>query len=578
MASRHSRLRLRARDTDGATVTAVPPLRRLAVIGIALTLLAMLFIAAFGEPYGRIFWRLLVLQDGPAGWMLLLLLLVAVVSPAGGADEARRWLLALDRHYLVVAAVVWLVLAAGTLLVYRGHPLSMDEYAAVFQAKVFAGGALAGRFPAELLDYLIPRQFQNHFLLVNRTTGAVLSAYWPGYSLALAPFALVGAPWACNPTIVAASVVLIRRVTRDLVGGDTAPGWAMLFALASPAFLLNGLAFYSMPLHLLANLGFVWLLIIPTRARLFLAGLVGGFALTLHNPFPHLLFAIPWLVWVTFRHRDEAHAARQRLGDIVTIGIGYLLLSLPLGLGWMLWLQHVLRIGTQSLGQSAGAADAALAEQGLRFAYGLMQNFRLPDAEVLAARIGGLAKLWLWAAPLLLVFAWIGAGRSSPAPLRLCAGSVVMTLVGYLAIPFDQGHGWGYRYAHATWGTLPVLAAAALANEESHGKRFDRAGLFRMLLLALVLANAFRTVQVGLFVHQHLAQRSPTVLGPRVVVLSGIGYYAHDLVQNDPWLRGDEIVVVCDDACTASALMARHFPGEYAAHRNSYGITFQRLH
>ena len=361
----------------------------------------------------------------------------------------------------MVATIVWLVLAAGTLLVYRGHPLSMDEYAVVFQAKVFAGGELAGRFPAELLDYLIPPQFQNHFLLVNRSTGAVMSAYWPGYSLALAPFALIGAPWACNPTIVAASVVLIRRITRDLVGGDTAPGWAMLFALASPAFVLNGVTFYSMPLHLLANLAFVWLLIVPSRARLFMAGLVGGFALTLHNPFPHLLFAIPWWLWVLFRHRDEAHAIRQRLADIVTIGLGYLLLSLPLGLGWMLWLQHALRIGTDSQGYGAGAADAALADQGLlRFAGSLLRNFRLPDAEIFAARIGGLAKLWLWAAPLLLVFAWIGVRRSSSVPLRLCAASVALTLVGYLTIPFDQGHGWGYRYAHAAWGPLPALCGS----------------------------------------------------------------------------------------------------------------------
>ena len=68
-------------------MTAVLPLRRLALIGIALTLAAILFIAAFGEPYGRIFWSLLALQDGPAGWVLLLLLLVAVLSPAGGATR-----------------------------------------------------------------------------------------------------------------------------------------------------------------------------------------------------------------------------------------------------------------------------------------------------------------------------------------------------------------------------------------------------------------------------------------------------------------------------------------------------------
>jgi len=560
-------------------VTAAVSLRRLAAIGIALTLVAMLFIATFGEPYGRIFWSLLSLQDGPAAWVMLLLLLVAVLSRTGDAAGADRWVMALDRHCLVVATVLWVALAVGAVFVYQDHPLSMDEYAAVFQAKVFAAGALAGRFPPDLIDYLIPPQFQGHFLMVNRTTGAALSAYWPGYSLALAPFVFTGVPWACNPTIVVASLLLIRRITRDLVEGDAAPGWAMLFALASPAFLINGLSFYSMPLHLLANLAFAWLLLVPSPTRLFLGGLVGGYALTLHNPFPHLLFAIPWLLWILFRCRDSSNATRQRFGDIVTIAFGYLLVFLPLGLGWTLWLQHVLRTGGEvlNLSQGSGAAELTSMEHWLRVAGTLLRHFRVPDAEILSARIGGLVKLWLWAAPLLPLFAWLGVRRSSTAQLKLCAASVAVTLLGYLVIPFDQGHGWGYRYAHSAWGILPVLAAAALAHWESNGVRFDRIGLSRMLLLALVMANAFFVVQVGVFVHQHLAQRPPIVSGPRVVVQNGIGYYADDLVQNDPWLRGDQVVLVCDDARKAAALVNKYFPGEYAAHSNSYGTTYQRL-
>ena len=171
------------------------------------------------------------------------------------------------------------------------HPLSMDEYAAVFQAKVFAAGAMHGLFPPELLDNLIPHGFQNQFLMVNRETGAVVSAYWPGFSLLLTPFVWLGIPWACNPTLVVASFLLIGRIARDLVTLPLAAGWALLFALASPAFVANGITYYSMSAHLLFNLGFAWLLLVPSPKRIFLAGLVGGFALILHNPFPHAAFA-----------------------------------------------------------------------------------------------------------------------------------------------------------------------------------------------------------------------------------------------------------------------------------------------
>ncbi len=100
----------------------------------------------------------------------------------------------------------------------------------VFQARVFAAGALHGQFPPDLVDNLIPKGFQNHFLMVNRNTGAVFSAYWPGFSLLLAPFVWLGIPWACNPTLVAASFLLIGRIARDLIASPLATlSWFFLY-------------------------------------------------------------------------------------------------------------------------------------------------------------------------------------------------------------------------------------------------------------------------------------------------------------------------------------------------------------
>src|SRR5438067_426521 len=67
--------------------------------------------------------------------------------------------------------------------------------------------------------------------------------------------------------------------------------------------------------------------------------------------------------------------------------------------------------------------------------------------------------------------------RAEPA-VRLFAASALLTLAGYFFVPYDQGHGWGYRYFHASWGALPLLAACALEHPAAG------ASLRRMTLIA----------------------------------------------------------------------------------------------
>src|SRR5262249_40893480 len=177
-------------------------------------------------------------------------------------------------------------------------PIAQDEYAAWFQSRAFAAGRLTGQFPPDLLGHLIPPPYLNQFLYGSFKTGEVASAYWPGFALLLAPFSLIHAPWACNPLLASLALVLMARIATQLTGERRAGGWAMLLALASPGFTAMAITFFSMTAHLLFNLVFVWLLLERTRAHIFLAGLVGSFALLLPHPLPHTLFALPWLVWL----------------------------------------------------------------------------------------------------------------------------------------------------------------------------------------------------------------------------------------------------------------------------------------
>src|SRR5207237_7328643 len=97
-------------------------------------------------------------------------------------------------------------------------------------------------------------------------------------------------------------------------------------------------------------------------------------------------------------------------------------------------------------------------------------SFALPSASSVWSRGVNLAELALWAVPGLLALACIGAvwRRSEPA-VGLLTASALLTAVAYVFVPYDQGHGWGYRYFHAAWGVLPLLAAGALEQPRAVG-------------------------------------------------------------------------------------------------------------
>jgi len=334
-----------------------------------------------------IFFALFTVFDYPAAVCALLILLTAVFVP--GRLSFRPLLCWLGDHPGIVAAVTAVVLCAGTLVIYQNHPLSMDEYAPFFQSQAFAAGHLTGRFPTPLLDWLIPEHFQDFFLDVSHATGEVASGYWPSFALLLTPFTWLGIPWACNPVISALTLVAVHRLAYKIFGDRESAGLALLLTLASPVFFANGISYYSMPAHLLASTVYALLLVQPTDRKAFAAGVLGSVALTLHNPVPHMLFALPWLVWIGRRENG--------LPLLCWLSAGYLPLCLLLGVGWFWFTGHLMHEGMNAPG-SAGTADDL---QRVSVAFGL------PSPTILLASLIGLAKVWLWAVPGLLVLAGV---------------------------------------------------------------------------------------------------------------------------------------------------------------------------
>ncbi len=439
----------------------------------------------------------------------------------------------LGRNPWAGAAAVFIGLCVAMFAVLHNHPLAGDEHLALFQSRVFAAGRLTGQFPPELVYRLIPTYYLDHWLIASEA-GRVASIYWPGFSLLLVPFTLLGAPWACNPLLASLSLVLIAKLASQLSSEPRAGGWAMLFALASPGFLGMALSYFSMTAHLFLNLLFAWLLLERSSRRLVAAGVVGSLALVLSNPVPHILFALPWIYWIA-----RQPGARRNL---IALGSGYAPLALVLGLGWWLLLRQL----QGNMAVLPYAPDGGLLQRSANWLWYLMLEFRaafeIPGAETLGKRLGEQVRLWSWAVPglpLLALAGWWILGRRV-AGLHLFALSLASTLLGYLFVSFDQGYGWGARYVHPAWGALPILASAAMVSIHP-GAEGDRLKnyVIRVALLSLVFATTLRLFQIGLFMDEQLALRPPYERDARQIVFIPVNseFYSQDFVQNDPFLR-----------------------------------------
>jgi hypothetical protein len=277
--------------------------------------------------------------------------------------------------------------------------------------------------------------------------------------------------------------------------------------------------------------------------RLLAAGLVGSVALVLANPVPHAVFAMPWIA---------ALVRRRGLRALAPLTLGYAPLTLLLGVAWLSVRAQVSGVGGRA--------------------------FAVPGAGLLYARLLALVELVTWAAPFLPVVAWVGwrvARRGSP--MRLLAGSALALLVVYCFVPFDQGHGWGYRYVHPAWSALPLLAAAALTSSRAAQWR---APALAALLLAIPATNALRAVQVRSFVAEHRS-RAPELPQTRddrrllrFISLAG-GDFRVDLLQNDPFLRDPVVNLASEGLASDASLVARRFPGARLVSRSPLGSVWE---
>jgi hypothetical protein len=485
--------------------------------------------------FSPIFRYLLTAYDSRTAWFALAICLVAAFwnrpAPIENLVETA------GQHPCTIALASVALIALGAIFVYHDYPLSMDEYAAVFQSKIFASGRLFAVLPGDLVDWLVVRGFNGAFLVASQETGRAIEQYWPGFALLLAPFEFLRAPWLCNALLAGLAIALIHWITQEITGDRRAAGWALLFTVASSAFVADALSYYSMQAHLTANLTFVALLLKPSKYRAFGAGLVGSLSLILHNPVPHTLFAVPWIVATAIDRDRRQYLLPLMLGYLPGVGIG---------LGWLLFRSSF----TSSI-------------HGVSAITGITSGvFAWPNSTILNMRVAALAKMWLWAVPCLFVFALLGGLRHwDNRHARLLMQSAVLTFIGYLFVRFDQGHGWGYRYFHSAWGAIPILAGCAMTDRsDAERKLVSFAGA--MVILTFVVVMPFQLNEISEVISQHLAQLPPPKRpGNNVYFIRPRGgFYVADMVQFDPLLRNRDLLLVSRGADLDTQLIRRNWP------------------
>lgn len=520
------------------------------VIGasVMVWLLALAFIAAVAAVLPArapsAFWMLLRAHD--VSGALAGVGVLALAWPLSRLFARLDWTRLADfiaRHLGPLCALSFGFYAALSFWAYHHYPLAMDEYCPLTQSRILLAGQTKGWVPPQLLGWIMAFGHRGEFFAVSQNSGFFTPVYWPGLAILMTPFTALGAPWGCNPALGALALAGVHRLTLRVSGSREAAAWAWALMFCSPVIALNAASFYAMPAHLLFNVVYALLLLRDDRRGAFAAGLIGGFALILHNPAPHLAFSLPWIAFIAWKRRPL----------LAPLLLGYAVFALPIGLGWSAFLRQ---FDASHYAQAARATGES--SPFVEMLSRLAAVVKLPNPLTLLARAAGLAKTVVWAVPGLLVVAWLGwrggANQAiNPRALRLLAASLFSTFALYFLVQLDQGHGWGFRYLHSAWFVLAVAGGCALAR--SPAKSYFAA----LCALSLLILLPLRAHQVETFIATHLAQvPAPRALVSMTFINGANGNFTVDLAHNDPFLRNDDWRLISHGAAR-NQVLARQY-------------------
>lgn len=411
-----------------------------------------------------------------------------------------------------MAAVVSVVVSAVALALLDDYAFSMDEFGAVFQARLFADGRVSASVPAEWRRQV--EAISPVFVSARQTDSAWVSLYLPGNAAIRAPFERAGVGWLSGVVLALVCVGAISGVARTLWPNQRVRHLLAVGVLAlSTQFLVVAGTPYAMTAHLAVNL--CWLLVWVRGGRAaYLAGPIGMFGILLHQPVPHLLFAAPFGIRLL---RDR----QWRLA--MWMGLWYVS-ALLLSAAWHNFVGFTAATG--------GLISALAAPRPISWLVAVMH------AVLLAT----------WQTPIAALAFVVSLRRVRtlrPLEQDLVFG-LALSLVFYLFFKLiTQGHGWGWRYGHQVLGNVALLCAAVWPTfEQALGSSRAR---------RLAIASFVVTITVQFPLRARLVQNVTAPFATAyewlraqdadvVIVPNDSIWYGRDLVRNKPGLPRPVVV------------------------------------
>lgn len=470
-------------------------------------------------------------QDGPA---LLIIGLVCIVMSRFLERTPPR---ALDRRLsqrgsmwfiCIAAVVVSCVIILIRRFTYHDFALSLDEFMADFDARIFVGGRMLAPVAPEWREF-VPA-LQPIFRLAVPEDAYIASSYLPGNAILRAGFILLGDGGLAGVVLAVVALVALYGVARSLwPDRPDAAAVSVVFLAASSQFLVTAATPYAMTAHLALNLTWLWLFLRDTRSSHGLAGAVAFVACGLHQVVFHPLFTAPFVISLVVKRRWKTAAF---------YGVVYAASAVF----WILYGTLLLR--------GAGAVSADSASVGLTDFSRRVTELIDPSFDSVALMLLNLFRFLAWQSPLVVPLALFGLrsrGHRNVTVTCLLLGIAVTLAVAFAVLPF-QGHGWGYRYLHGTLGSLSLIAAQGwiYATKDVSGSRVSpRIALLTSVACSLFVLLPWHLYQVHTFVSPYAsASRAIERASAEVVVVDDFDiWYGSDLVRNDPFLRASPKVV-----------------------------------
>ncbi len=433
--------------------------------------------------------------------------------PAAAHSGAREILAAVG----VCALFVTLFARLGAHYFLHDVDLSMDEWTAGFQARIFERGQLTA--PIDPVWYDFAFSMTPIFVEWKKEPAEWLASYLPVSAGIRTLFLAVDAERWANPVLGGLSVLCLGLLARRL--WPEAPRRALLAATllsSSTQFLFTSMTGYAYSAHLFLNV--LWLLLYLRKDLCwYVLPWIGFLALGLHNPVPHALFAAPFL-WRIFRSAGKA----WRLYIFGIYGFSCVTWAVYVKFAGLLRIWLLTRMSA-SITEGHDLRTVLVPGRWLVQAmdWSLFFSWQTPLLALLAA----LALIW---------WRWL-----SPFGRDLAAG-VLLTFAFYCIASYDQGHGWGYRYMYPVLGNVVLLAVFGAS-------MVPVLVSWRALVVALLLPSVFqislRAVQVESFVRPFARafQYIQSYPAACVVIDPASGWYSQDLVRNDPFFQTEPRVL-----------------------------------